>query len=148
MCAYYVVLLLSYICIYSHLVSKDEKDTQELIGKANFEGYPAAAMKENIQKSLPTYTKKSCKNHQKYLQNPPQRHPKSADLSERRACENTTDHPIQLPINIQQSTIHQPTASRPPGCWPAAPEARPHPPSLQASKPPGLQNCRPQASEH
>ena len=76
MCAYYVVLLLSYICIYSYLVSKDEKDTQELIGKANFEGYPAAAMKENIQKSLPTYTKKSCKNHQKYLQNPPQRHPK------------------------------------------------------------------------
>ena len=58
------------------MVSKDEKDTQELIGKANFEGYPAAAMKENIQKPLPTYTKKSCKNHQTYLQNPPQRHPK------------------------------------------------------------------------
>ena len=50
---------------------------------------------------------------------------RSADLSERRACESTAHHPIQLPINIQQSAIHQPTASKPPG--------------LQASKPPSLQ---------
>ena len=49
------------------MVSKGEKNIRELIGKPNFEGYPAAAMKENVQKALPTYTKKSCKNQQTYI---------------------------------------------------------------------------------